>query len=147
MNSKTDFFENRISPDPLAVQLVNSIKSFNEIRFFGDNFFPVSMIFFDEKLDEKEIQTFISRMKLENIKTSEKITQKIEFRKMAIEMCQPGNLVRIYVSDKYSYDNMPGYLTVPFNFDFNELIDYYNENKNDLYRLKSRVRNRLLLKY
>jgi hypothetical protein len=139
MNSKTDFFENRISPDPLAVQLVNSLQSFKEIRFFGDNFFPVSMIFFDEKLDENKIQTFISKMKLENLKSSDKIMQKVEFRKMALEMCQPNNLIRIYVSDSYSYDQMPGYLTVPYNFEFNELTQYYNENKYELNRIKSRV--------
>jgi hypothetical protein len=27
-------------------------------------------------------------------------------------MCQLNNLIRIYVSDIYSYDQMPGYLTL-----------------------------------
>jgi hypothetical protein len=40
-------------------------------------------------------------------------------------MCQLNNLIIIYVSDLYSYNQMPGYLTVPFNFELNKLTQYY----------------------
>ena len=34
---------------------------------------------------------------------------------------------------------MPGYLTIPFNFDLDELIKYFNENKYELFKIKEKV--------
>ncbi len=139
MNNKTDFFQNRIKPNPLAVQMVNSIKGFEEIKFFGDNFFPTNLIFFDEKLEISEIMHFIRKMKLEDLNGYDKYTQKLAFRKVAVEMCDANHIIRLFVSDSYSHDKLPGYLTIPYNFEFKELIDYYRENKGDLLRTKERV--------
>ena len=139
MNSQTDFFENRISPNPLAIQMVNSIKGFEEIKYFGDNFFPTHLIFFDEKLDVPHIMHFIRKMKIEDLKGYDKYSQKLAFRRVAIEMCDPNNLIRLFVSNCYSSDKLPGYMTIPYNFEFKDLINYYKENKNEILRLKERV--------
>ena len=147
LHSNTDFFENRMNPDPLAVQLVNSINSLRDIRYFGDNFFPTHLIFFDETISIVQIRTFTGIMKMEDLKGHDRYMQKLEFRKVAIEMCSPSNLTRIFVSDFYSYDHMPGYLTIPFNFNYKDLISYYVENKVELIRVKNRVYVYIILVY
>jgi hypothetical protein len=78
-------------------------------------------------------------MKLENLKGFEKYTQKLGFRRIAQEMCNPNFLIRLFVSDKYSYDTLPGYMTIPYNFEFSDLIQFYQQNKNELHRIKERV--------
>lgn len=34
---------------------------------------------------------------------------------------------------------MPGYLTIPYNFDIDELIKYFNQNKYELFKIKEKV--------
>lgn len=55
-------------------------------------------------------------------------------------MCDPAHVVRIYVHDKeFSYDKMPGFLCVPYNFDFEEFRSYFEQSKDEIFRVKKRV--------
>jgi len=134
------FVKNRRKPDPIAYQLVNSISKFDDIKYFSDNIFPPGLIFFDEKLSEEQTEIFINKIKMQGIKGIERFSLKQSFKKIALEMCSVNNIIRIFVSDSYSHEYMPGYLTIPFNFEFKDLIEYYEENKNEIFRIKKRVR-------
>lgn len=141
MYSKTDFFSNRIKPDPIARALVDSLKPIKEMNYLGHNLFPTNLIFLDEKIqnDESKVNEFISKLKLNNISKTDKFLLKCEFRKMAIEMCNTQSIIRLYVSDFYSYDHLPGYLTIPYNFEYKDLFLFFDENKNELLRIRKRV--------
>ncbi len=43
------------------------------------------------------------------------------------------------VSNTYAI-NLPGYITIPYNFEFVEFKSFYEENKNEIFRIRSRVR-------
>ena len=51
-----------------------------------------------------------------------------------------GGPLRIHVGKNYS-NEMPGFYVIPFNFEIKELFDYFNENKNEMFRLRKKVIN------
>ncbi len=34
---------------------------------------------------------------------------------------------------------MPGFYAIPYNFEKKELFDYFNENKNEMFRIRKKV--------
>jgi len=34
---------------------------------------------------------------------------------------------------------MPGYLTIPFNFEIDDLVKFFHQNKYELYKIKDKV--------
>jgi hypothetical protein len=82
INNKTDFFQNRRAPDPLAKQLVESLDSFKQMSHFEEHAFPPNLIYYDEDLNSEQIEEFISRMNFKNLKTYDKYKQKTELRKV-----------------------------------------------------------------
>ncbi len=139
MHNQTDFFKNRIQPDPIARELVNSLSNYKELNYVNYNFYPSNLIYFDEKITPEQSEEFISRLKMESYKSLDRHMMKIKFRPVLNEMVLALNVIRLFVSDFYSCDYLPGYLVVPYNFEYNDLILYYNENKSELNNIRKRV--------
>jgi hypothetical protein len=137
MNSKTDFFHNRRRADPLARELIDSLGAFKDLDYLSSNFFPVQYIYFDQILTQDQIRSFLSTFKMENIPADEKFYYKSEFRKLTLDLINPEALIRLHICQKYSCNTIPGYLSIPYNFkDIKELLEYYNQNKDELYRVR-----------
>lgn len=60
-------------------------------------------------------------------------------------MLNKRNLIRLFISDKYDIYEMPGYLTIPYNFDTDELVKYFHQNKFELCKIKEKVYLNLVL--
>lgn len=60
--------------------------------------------------------------------------------KISEELLGRNNTIRLYISDKYDIYEMPGYLTIPYNYDMEELKKYFFENKFDLFKIKEKVK-------
>jgi hypothetical protein len=130
------FFTNRRKPDPIARQLVSSLRSLDKLDHINKSIFPANLIYFDNKLDENKKEEFKLRLNMDNYKGSERHLKKLEFRAFAAELCTDAS-IRLFVSDKYSH-SIPGYLSLPFNFEYKKLINYYEENKNEIFRIRQR---------
>lgn len=94
-------------------------------------------------MTNEQIKEFTFRLKLKNIEKQDKLNAQIEFKKIAKELCDPKCLTRIFISDVYSND-MPGYITIPYNYEFKEFVKYYNENKEEINRKKRAVNINLI---
>lgn len=61
-------------------------------------------------------------------------------------MLSKHNTIRLYVSQKYDIYEMPGYLTIPYNFEIDDLVKYFHQNKFELSKIKEKVIYYLLCK-
>ena len=48
--------------------------------------YPSHLIFLDESLDENQVEEFMIRIKMDNLKGTEKFTNKIEFRSVNLNL-------------------------------------------------------------
>lgn len=139
LHAKANLFKNKIAPDPVARAIVASSSNLKDLYYFGASFIPTNLVYFDDKITEDQVDFFIKNIKMEELKSDERFNQRVAFRKIAVEMCHPKSTIRLFVSDFYSFDHLPGYLTIPFNFEFKDFIAYWEENKSEVFRIKSRV--------
>jgi hypothetical protein len=58
-------------------------------------------------------------------------------------MIEPDCLLRLYISTEYSISKMPGFITIPFNFDFMSFKEYFLKNREDALKIKKSVRKRV----
>ena len=80
LHSKTDFFSNRRSTDPIVRQMVNNMKSFKNLQHLNVSIYPTHLIYMTESLEENQIDEFITRIRMDNYKSTEKFMKKMEFR-------------------------------------------------------------------
>lgn len=59
-------------------------------------------------------------------------------------MVEPDGLLRLYISNEYSTTKMPGYITIPFNFDFKSFKEYFLKNREEAIKIKKSVRERVI---
>ena len=55
-------------------------------------------------------------------------------------MVEPRALLRIYISTSYSVEQMPGYISIPFNFEFNQFKEFFLKNREEALKIKKKVR-------
>ena len=55
-------------------------------------------------------------------------------------MIEPKFFLRIYISRSYDIESMPGYITIPYNFDFETFKEFFFKNKDEALRIKQKVK-------
>ena len=53
------------------------------------------------------------------------------------QLCQDG-VIRLYVNKSFNID-MPGFISIPYDFEFDKLLEFFNNNKDEIYRRRKKV--------
>lgn len=109
--------------DPvIQAAILNSVSStlYKSLQY---TFISLDKLFIDEDLKEPEVNLGLLKLSgklftVEQMKELQSIYE--EIRK---------NGFGLVISNRYSINNVPGALQVPFNFELKEIIEYYNANK------------------
>lgn len=54
-------------------------------------------------------------------------------------MVEPNSLLRLYVSDEYSITKMPGFITIPYNFNLKSFKEFFMKNREEALKIKKDV--------
>ena len=54
-------------------------------------------------------------------------------------MTNPKSTLRLFISTDYDCCKMPGYVTIPFNFEFGEFKEFFYRNIDEILNIKRRV--------
>ena len=51
-------------------------------------------------------------------------------------MTSPKSSLRLYISNNYDMNKMPGYVTIPFNFEFKHFNNFFHSNLDEILKIK-----------
>ena len=105
------------------------------------------------KINEEQKKAFLRKFNFEDVEPQDKFNERKKFnlvknfffiylkkKKISEELLGRNNTIRLYISDKYDIYEMPGYLTIPYNYDMDELKKFFFENKFNIFKIKEKVK-------
>ena len=132
----TDMYhlQQKMDYNPPIKSIINAVRTSN----LGNEIFEISkiihpnLIIFDKIITKENILEFISRIKgdhLPNFDLNEKSKYIQMISLLASELITFNPITRIFVSKSYSVNRLAGFFTIPYNFDIENVMEFWGKNK------------------
>lgn len=116
----------------LSKEITTKYKDLYEVF---ERFYPFRLIYFSEDLDDQMVEEFMLRVQAGTDGDNE--VMMISFEDTARVLSRAGVLLNVGLS--YGVEDMPGYISLPYNFEYKDLEEYFKQNGLKAIRLKKRL--------
>lgn len=116
--------------DPMMKYVVANSEAFKRASNMQENALHPSLMFFAKDLNEHQVQKCIGILQGDKLKVEETNAHNIVLRDIGYTLTSnnPNIYLMFSKTTQYSWDTIPGFITVPYEFAPKELQVYINSN-------------------